>query len=69
MHMKYQIELKVHGQKLECKTNNPDFAIFLNRALLDDFALDKNNTRVTALRSYVKVCYQLFLQEQVAKWQ
>lgn len=62
--MKYQIELKVHGQNLELKTNDADFALYLNCTLLDDFEIEGNNSRLSVLKAYVKSVYELYLQNK-----
>ena len=62
--MKYQFEIKVHGQIFDIRTDEGDFALYLNCTILDDFEIEGNNSRLIALRSYVKVSYQLFLHEQ-----
>jgi len=65
--MEYEITLKVHSQLFDLKSSDANFTIFLYRCIEDDFEIKGNNSRLTALRAYVKVCYQLFLQEEVAK--
>lgn len=62
--MKYQIELQVHSQNLELKTNDADFALYLNCTLLKDFEIEGNNSRLSVLRAYVKSVYELFLYEK-----
>ena len=64
MLMQFQIELKVHSQKLDLKTCDADFALFLNCTLLDDFEMEGNNSRLSMLRAYVKSVYELYLQEK-----
>ena len=60
--MKYQIELKVHGQNLELKTNDADFALYLNCTLLEDFDIKGNNSRLSVLRAYVRSVHELYIQ-------
>ena len=62
--MKYQIELKVHGQKFDLKSNDADFALYLNCILLEDFEIESNNSRLSVLRAYVKSVYELYLQNK-----
>jgi len=65
--MKYQIELKVHGQDLECKTDDADFALYLNCTILEDFEIEGNNSRLSVLRAYVKSVYELYLQNKAVE--
>ena len=67
MSMNYQIELKIHGQLYDLKSTDADFSIFLYRKILEDFKVEENNTRIGTLHVYVKVCHQLFLQEQTVQ--
>ena len=62
--MKYQIELQVHSQKLDLKTDDADFALYLNCTILEDFEIEGNNSRLSALRAYVKSVYALYLQNK-----
>ena len=65
--MKYQIELKVHGQKFDLKSSDADFALYLNCTILEDFEIEGNNSRLSVLRAYVKSVYELYLQDKAAK--
>ena len=62
--MKYQIELKVHGRMYELQSDDLAFTFDLCKSVMDDFEIDGNNSHAVALRAYVKVCYQLFLQSE-----
>jgi len=62
--MKYQIELKVDGCLYELQSDNLSFTFDLYKQVAEDFEIDENNCRITALRAYVRVCYQLFLQRE-----
>ena len=64
MPMKYQFELKVHGQSYDLNVEEDDFSLYLYRSISEDFEIGKNNSRISALRAYVKVCHQLFLQNE-----
>jgi len=65
--MKYQIELKIHGQKLDLKTCDADFALYLNCSILKDFEIEGNNSRLSVLKAYVKSVYELYLQDKAVK--
>ena len=62
--MQYQLELKVHGQKLDLKTDNDDFAFYLYRGVIEDFEVAENNSRVMLLQAYIKKVYQLYLLQE-----
>lgn len=62
--MKYQIELKVHGQKFDLNISDADFALYLNCTVLEDFEIESNNSRLSVLRAYVKSVYELYLQDK-----
>ena len=62
--MKYQIELKVHGRLYELQSDDLAFTFELCKSVMEDFEIDEDNSHLVALRAYVKVCYQLFLQSK-----
>ena len=62
--MKYQIELKVHGRMYELQSDDLAFTFELCKQVMDDFEIDENNSNITAISAYLKVCHKLFLKSK-----
>ena len=62
--MNYQLELKVHGQKFDLKTDSDDFAFYLYRRVIEDFEVEGNNSRVMLLKAYVRQVYELYILQE-----
>jgi len=62
--MQYQLELKVHSQKFNLKTDSDDFAFYLYRRVIEDFKVEENNSRVMLLKAYVRQVYELYMLQE-----
>ena len=62
--MNYQLELKVHGQNFDLKTDSDDFAFYLYRRVIEDFEVEGNNSRVMLLKAYVRQVYELYMLQE-----
>ena len=48
----------------ELQSDDLAFTFELCKQVMDDFEIDENNSNITAISAYLKVCHKLFLKSK-----